>query len=334
MNKVERIEALDWLGSNISNHQDLNAVLDTARFKNGFFSNEFSLLAIENIKSWMAKPVLEDWLLQFPETDNPQKVGLVLAGNIPLVGWHDMMAVFASGHLAFYKPSHSDEILIEWLVSTLCNQFPLAKPYFQKVERMNEVDALIATGSKTTGTHFDYYFRNKPRVIRGSRSSLGFIYGFETEEELVLLCDDVMQYFGMGCRSVTKLLVPVDYDFTNFFKALEKYRYLTDHHKFQNNAIYHKSIFLMNGDPFLDNDILMIRQEKSLYTPPAVVNFEVYHNMEEAKAIVARHMPELQCMVSHMGQFPGTIPFGSAQKPAIQDYADGINTLDFLKSLN
>jgi len=333
MKKEERISALVWLGQTIQSYPELNDALELAKQKNGFFTEEFSRLALNGIVTWLARPVLETWLDGFPEPAVTQKVGLVLAGNIPLVGWHDLMSVFASGNIACYKLSKSDEVLIDFLVNLLCEQFPLASTYFQKAERLNHVDALIATGSKTTASHFDYYFRTKPRLIRGSRSSLGFIYGFENQEELVPLCNDVMQYFGMGCRSVTKLLVPENYDFDLFFKALEKYRYLTDHYKFQNNAIYHKSIFLMNGDPFLDNDILMLRRENSLFTPPAVVNFEVYSSLDEAKQMVQNHKYELQCLVSHRGQFTGSIPFGTAQQPSIIDYADGINTLEFLRSI-
>lgn len=333
MNKQERIDALDWLGHRIADYPDLETILDKAKQRNGFFIPEFSRLALQNISSWMQKEMLDQWLSGVSDLPQKARVGLVLAGNIPLVGWHDLMSVFASGHIACYKPSQADEVLIDFLVNQLCQQFPQAIPYFRKVERLNEVDALIVTGTRTTGNHFDYYFRTRPRLIRGSRSSLALIYGFETEQELSLLCDDVMQYFGMGCRSVTKFLVPQGYEFDSFFRALEKYRYLTGHHKFQNNAIYHKSIFLMNGDPFLDNDILMLREEKSLFTPPAVVNFEVYQTMEEARIIVDQHRPDLQCMVSHKGQYPGSIPFGTAQKPGISDYADGIDTLSFLKSI-
>lgn len=333
MNKSERIAALTWLGLKIQTDSGLENVLERAKQKNGFFTPEFTKLSLDAIGTWLQEKVLAGWLEDFPENLKPKQVGLILAGNIPLVGWHDLMAVFATGHISVYKPSQSDDVLITYLIGLLVEHYPAANSYFIKAERLNDVDALIATGSKATAAHFDYYFRTKPRLIRGSRSSIGFIYGFETEEELSPLCDDVMQYYGMGCRSVSKLLVPEDYDFDSFYKALEKYRYVTDHHKFQNNAIYHKSIFLMNGDPFLDNDILMLRLEKSLFTPPAVVNFEIYHNLEEAKSIVESHRNELQCIVSHQGQFPGSIPFGSAQKPAIDDYADGVSTLDFLREL-
>ncbi len=333
MNKIERIAALSWLGHQIQTDAGLENALEQARQKNGFFTPEFSTLSVQGIGIWLQEKVLSEWLTDFPENPNPKQIGLILAGNIPLVGWHDLMAVFATGHISVYKPSQADDVLISYLIGLLVEKHPDAGSYFIKAERLNDVDALIATGSKATAAQFDYYFRTKPRLIRGSRSSLGFIYGFETEEELSLLCDDVMQYYGMGCRSVSKLLVPEDYDFEPFYKGLEKYRYVTDHHKFQNNAIYHKSIFLMNGDPFLDNDILMLRQEKSLFTPPAVVNYEVYRNLEEAKLMVEAHRSELQCMVSHQGQFPGSIPFGTAQKPAIDDYADGVNTLDFLRKL-
>jgi hypothetical protein len=334
MKKEKRIEALAWLGKEMLSNPEISSVQEKARQANGFFTEEFSTLSLKAIEGWHSESVLREWLKNIPETTRAKNIGLVLAGNIPLVGWHDLLAVFGSGHKAHYKPSQSDTVLIEYLIHLLTGKFHEASEYFIKSDRLNHVDALIATGSKTTATHFDYYFREKPRLIRGSRSSMGFVYGFETKEELEPLCDDVMQYFGMGCRSVTKFLVPEGYDFEPFFLALEKYRYLTDHHKFQNNAIYHKSIFLMNGDPFLDNDILMVRNQKSLFSPPAVVNFETYSSLEEAKKMVEEHRADLQCLVSHQGQFPGSIPFGTAQKPEIEDYADGVNTLEFLAGLS
>jgi len=332
MNLEERINALDWLGSNLENHPGIEDVIINAGHKNPFFTPEFCRLAISGVSSWMKKEVLVSWL-KACENRHPRNIGLIMAGNLPLVGWHDIMTIFATGHRCLYKPSSQDTELPEFLMNLLGSEFPETKDYFQKVERMKGIDALIATGSNATATHFDYYFKDIPRIIRGAKSSLGFIYGFESHEELIPLCDDIMQYFGMGCRSITKILIPEDYDFGPFFSALEKYRHLTNHHRFQNNAIYHKAIFLMNGDPFLENDILVVRENKRLFSPPGVLNFEVYKNLEDAKSIVDSHLNEIQCMVSHLGRFQGSLPFGMAQKPEISDYADGVNTLDFLKLL-
>jgi hypothetical protein len=333
MNKSERIFSLVWLGEKMLTDSDLEGVLDKAHQRNGFFTPEFSLLAIQSIANWLTKSSLEDWLGGVPENSKPHKIGIILAGNIPLVGWHDLMSVFVSGNISLYKPSQADEVLVDYLVGLHTTEFPKSKAFFEKRERLNDAEALIATGSKSTATHFNYYFRNVPRLIRSSRSSLGFIYGFETVAELDPLCDDILLYFGMGCRSITKVLVPEEYDFQNLFLAMEKYRYFANHNKFQNNAIYHQSIFLMNGDEFLHNDLILIRENQSLYSPPSVLHYEVYRSLDHAKEIVEGHRNDLQCMVSHQGQFPGSIPFGEAQKPGIADYADGINTLDFLLSL-
>jgi hypothetical protein len=333
LTKSERIKALSSLGDWIRNHPDLEDILEKARQENAFFIPRFSRNAIESILGWHDTSVLENWLQEIPETTHPKKVGMVLAGNIPLVGWHDLFSVFASGHFACFKTSSQDKVLIEWLLNGLFEIYPESRAYFQKTENLKNAEALIATGSSNTAIHFDFYFRHVPRIIRGSKTSLGVLYGFENEQELELLCDDVMMYFGLGCRNATKLLVPVGYDFGPFFNALEKYRFVTDHHKFQNNAIYHKAIFLMNGTPFTDHDILMLRQDPSLFSPMSVLNYEEYENLEHAAQIIDGHRRDLQCLLSFQGKWEGSVPFGSAQNPGIDDYADGINTLSFLGSL-
>lgn len=335
MKKTERLQALVRLADAVRSDAALPDVFRRASHRNSYFTEEFVNLALEAVLNWNEINRLNAWTAALPEQPvAPKKVGLLLAGNLPLVGWHDVFSVFVAGHIACYKPSQQDEILIDYLISKLQEIAPEAAGYFQKVERLNEIDALIATGSSTTALHFDYYFRHIPRVIRGSKSSLGIVYGFEGKEELRLLCDDVMQYFGMGCRSVTKILVPEGFDFHPFFEALEKYRYLTDHHRYQNNAIYHKSIFLMNGDAFLDNDIVMLRNQESLFSPQGVLHYQYYGSQEELRKILESHKNDLQCFVSAGGQFPGSIPFGKSQQPAIDDYADGINTLEFLAGLS
>jgi hypothetical protein len=335
MKKTERLQALAKLADAVHTDASLPDVLRRAGHRNAYFTEEFVSLALKAVLSWNELSVLEAWSTAVPEqTLGEKKVGLVLAGNLPLVGWHDLLSVFVSGHIACYKPSQHDEILVDYLIAKLVGIAPEAGRYFQKVDRLNEVEALIATGSSNTALHFDYYFRHIPRLIRGSKSSLGIVYGFEAKEELELLCDDIMQYFGMGCRSVTKILVPEEYDFHPFFSALEKYRYLTDHHRYQNNAIYHKSIFLMNSDAFLDNDILMLRHQESLFSPQGVLHYQYYGSQDELKELIAQHKADLQCFVSAGGQYPGSLPFGKAQQPNIDDYADGVNTLAFLGGLS
>jgi len=335
LNKEQRLQALIDLSDLVSGMDNFE-IFENARHRNGFFIQPFCEIALQSILDWKRHDILSQWAAQVAEIQPsaPKKIGVILAGNIPFVGWHDLISIFISGNVAFYKPSSNDEVLIDWLLECLFKVSPDARSYFQKTEQMKGIDSIIATGSTSTATHFHYYFRQIPRLIRGSKSSLGFIFGFENQAELEPLMDDIMQYFGLGCRNVRKILVPEDYDFSIFFQALEKYRFLTDHHKFQNNAIYHKSIFYMNGDSFLDNDILMLRETDSIYAPISVVNYEVYSSLDHAREIITRHESDLQCLVSHQGQLSGSLPFGTAQKPAIDQYADGVNTLDFLLSLN
>lgn len=331
MKKEERKRVLEWLGSEIFRLEGLDDAIAGASHLNPFFTKEFCILSLKAIENWLQPETLGAWMEAEPETSHPSITGLIMAGNLPLVGWHDVMCIFASGNICRFKPSSQDSILPVFLIDSMIRKFPEVSEYFEKSDNMKGIQALIATGSNTSATHFDYYFRAIPRLIRRSRSSLGFIYGFEASEELSLLCDDVMQYFGMGCRSVTKLLVPEGYDFSHFFSALEKYRYLTDHHRYQNNAIYHKAIFLMNGDPFLENDILIPRENNALFSPPGVLNYHFYKNMDEAREIIDGHRADMQCLVSYQAQYEGSIPFGTAQKPGISDYADGSDTMSFLR---
>lgn len=331
MNKEKRTEVLAWLGQEIFRLKGLDEAIVRAGQINPFFTDEFCRLSLRAIETWLQPENIRSWMTTAPESSRPGITGLIMAGNLPLVGWHDVMCIFASGNICRFKPSSQDSVLPVFLIDAIIEKYPQASAYFEKSDNMKGVDAIIATGSSASAVHFDYYFRHIPRLIRRSRSSLGFLYGFETTEELSLLCDDIMQYFGMGCRSVTKLLVPDGYDFGPFFSALEKYRYLTEHHRYQNNAIYHKAIFLMNRDPFLENDILILRENASLFSPPGVLNYQLYENMEDARTIISGHQSDLQCMVSHLGQLPGSIPFGTAQKPGISDYADGADTMEFLR---
>jgi hypothetical protein len=330
MNRNERIEALVALPKLVKNSDLFDFILSRAQIENSFFIPEFLTQALNNVLSWHDEGKLVNWLRAQPEPVKPQKVGLILAGNIPLVGWHDILAVFASGHRVIYKPSTQDQVLVDWFISLLTAHFPSSADYFQKVERLNDIDALIATGSSNTARHFDYYFRHVPRLIRGSKSSLAILYGFESAEQLVPLSDDIFMYFGMGCRNVTKILVPIDYDFQPFMEAMEKYRFLADHNKFINNCIYHKAIFLMNGDPFLENDLLSVREADSIFSPMGVLNYQMYANLDEAKSIIKGHLADMQCLLSHEGQWEGSIPFGTGQIPSLIDYADDLNTLEFL----
>lgn len=333
LRKGERILVLASLPELVRSSENREEILAKAAIENPFFIPRFSSYALEQILGWHNQLLLENWLKDVSDPIDIQKIGLVLAGNIPLVGWHDLMSVFASGHQAVYKPSSQDSVMINWLINLIIKAFPETTLYFKETQRLNDVDALIATGSNQTATHFEYYFRNKPRLIRGSKSSLGIIYGFETQEELTHLADDIMFYFGLGCRNVTHLLVPAGYDFQPFMLALEKYRFFTDHHRYVNNCIYHKAIFLMNSDPFLENDLLIVRPSNRLFSPVGVLHYQEYASLEEARALVAEMEKNIQCIVSHAGQWPDSIPFGKAQSPGIHDYADGINTLEFLQGL-
>jgi hypothetical protein len=281
------------------------------------------------INSFLDPQLLANWAATYGVPDQqsqPKKVGLVMAGNIPLVGFHDFLSVLISGHTAVIKPSSKDEILIKHIVSELIKMDERVSSMVFFAPQLAGLDAYIATGSNNSSRYFDYYFGKFPNIIRRNRTSVAVIDGTETAAELDLLADDIQSYFGLGCRNVTQLFVPTNYDFIPLFTALKKYEHYLDFHKYKHNYDYHLALLIMGNKYYMNNDSLVFAENESPFSPVSQVHYQFYSTPEQLSHL--NQNTDIQCIVGH-----GYIPFGSAQHPSLTDYADGTDTMAFLQAL-
>jgi len=317
---------------------ELSALILNEHHYNAWFTPESVEFAVKSAGGMLNKDNLLDWLNQYPQL-NPgtggKKVGLVLAGNIPLVGFHDVLCVLASGNYALIKSSSQDARLIKHVLKKLTDLEPAFEQQFSFVERLENFDAVIATGSNNTSRYFEYYFGRVPNIIRKNRNSVAVLNGNESNEQLHNLGHDIFDYFGLGCRNVSKLFVPADYRLATFFEAIEPYQPIINHHKYNNNYDYNKSIYLVNRDAHLDNGFLLLKEDKSLISPLAVLFYEYYDNIDSLQNELAAQSEQIQCIVSEAGLNANrqAVAFGQSQRPALWDYADGVDTMDFLTKL-
>jgi hypothetical protein len=338
MNLADRVKAFIELGNLIQKlpPEDLVALHLRASAENSWFTEKSIKESIEGVAKFLNEDSLHKWLsaYSFPAYSKPRKIGVVMAGNIPMVGFHDFLCVLISGNILYAKLSSQDAILIPTIASYLTQIEPKFTPFINFVDRIKEMDAVIATGSDNTARYFEHYFAHTPHIIRRNRTSVAIIDGEETNDELRLLGEDILQYYGLGCRNVAKLYIPENYDFQSFFQAIEPHKGVIDHHKYANNYDYNKSIYLVNKVDHLDNGFLLITENKNLISPISVLFYETYHSKDQLENKISLHLDNIQCIVSKDGWYPNSIPFGCAQKPEVWDYADNVNTLKFLLSLD
>ncbi len=308
-----------------------NIVQQAARM-NPWFVPEYSLRALKSWSVLLGRKNLEAWLAHYSIPDEgfspPRKTGIVMAGNIPLVGFHDLLCVLASGHTAVVKYSADDRMLIPFLLEVLRQVSPEMFSRVINTDRLEDIDAVIATGSNNTSRYFEHYFGRYPHIIRKSRTSVAVLTGEETEDDLRNLGDDIFSYFGLGCRNVSKLYVPRGYDFAAFFRAMESYGGVMQHNKYMNNYDYHSALFLLNNENFLTNNFLLLREHTALATPVSVLHYEAYSSLPDLRETLQGQMDAIQCIVGS-----AYLPFGSAQQPGLLDYADGTDTMKFLLGL-
>jgi len=331
MNLQKRIEILQQLQKYLLNNDaDWQNIKTKASFHNGWFTPEFINLAVNNICSqFLQKEKLEAWAAHYHLDDHigGKNIGIVMAGNIPMVGFHDFLCVFISGHKQTIKLSSKDDILLKHLVSKMEEWEPAIKDHIKFAEILKGCDAYIATGSNNTARYFDQYFSKYPNIIRRNRTAVGILTGTETEEELALLSDDVHQYFGLGCRNITHLYVPAGYDFVPLLRAFDKYKYFEDHHKFKNNYDYQLSIALLNNIFYMTNGSTLLLENDAIFTAISQLNYSFYTDEKILMDRLAGN-EDIQCICCRSG-----IAFGQAQYPALMDYADGVDTMQFLLTL-
>src|SRR5690606_29059246 len=338
ISKEKRIEAFLGFSEFIraaENEAEINEWAESAYRRNNWFVPENVLYALQSIASMLEdRDRLRQWLETYDEVTQPAKIGVVLAGNVPAVGFHDLLCVLISGHKLLVKPSKDDTVLIHLILEKLCELEPALRESIQLVEKINEADAYIATGSDNTARYFEYYFSSKPHIIRRNRVSVAILRGDESEADLHNLCSDILLYFGLGCRNVAQMYVPQGYDFSKLYDQVESYRnYAANHHKYFNNYEYNKSIYLVNREPHLDNGFLILRESDRLTSPLSVVYYKEYHELEEVNEILETNQDKIQCVVSD-GSIGNSVRFGESQQPGLSDYADGVDVMAFLSGLS
>ncbi|PZV87396.1 acyl-CoA reductase LuxC [Algoriphagus aquaeductus] len=335
----ERVSAFIQLGKRISelDSEEKFSLFRKAENQNTWFTFLSLQSALDGISFLIKEENLERWLsaYSFSKNTNPKKVGILMAGNIPGVGFHDLMSVLISGHVACIKLSSSDSVLMKWIIDQLISINPKLEQLISVEEMLKNKDAYIATGSDNSARYFEYYFGKYPHIIRANRTSVAVLTGKETEEELSNLGDDIFQYFGLGCRNVSKLFVQNEEILIRLLQALESRAEVASHHKYHNNYEYNKSIYLVNGDKHLDNGFLILKESQELVSPVGVLYFEKFTTLEDLKLKLTASSPRIQCVIGRDElKIPGVISFGQAQMPAPWDYADGVDTLQFLLGLD
>jgi len=332
MNLQQRIVLLNRLGEYILQDNDnWQATKQKASLQNSWFTPEFIELATQNIaRAFLQKDLLTAWTSQYAipaENTSPKNIGIIMAGNIPLVGFHDLLCAFITGHRQTIKLSSKDDVLIRHLVEQLYQWDETTRSLIAFSEMLKGCDAYIATGSNNSARYFEYYFSKYPHIIRRNRTSVAVLTGEETPEELDKLADDVYQYFGLGCRNVTKLYVPEKYDFVPLLNAFKKYDHLSDFHKYKNNYDYFLAIMLLNKQYYMSNPSILLCENKELFSHISQLNYEYYTNAGQVYGSL-KNNTDVQCIVgrNHIG-------FGKAQQPSLTDYADGIDVMKFLLEL-
>lgn len=337
---AERITLMTQLGQYfLEKSESLQETIHKACQANPWFTEETINLSIHNIAEQMLeKSKLEQWVAPFPSfnenTENAKLVGIVMAGNIPLVGFHDFLSVFISGCRLKIKLSSKDTVLWEAVIELLSQWNPEFTKQVEIAERLNDCDAFIATGSNNSAKHFEYYFQKHPHIIRSNRTSIAILTGNESKADLEKLSDDICNYFGFGCRNVSKIFVPEDYNFEPLIIALDKYAKNIDHNKYKNNYDFQLAIMMLNQVKYMSSQSVLLVPSQSAFAAISVLHYETYKNLEDLKALI--NLDEIQCIVAKEeleNLSLNTIPVGTTQIPSLNDYADGVSILSFLNNL-
>ena len=314
----------------------LKAVVE-AESENPWFTGENILYALQSWACSLEEDKVKRWLEAYPglqQNRQQKKIGLVLAGNIPMVGFHDLLCCLAAGHKVIARQSSDDRKLLPAVIEVLGHYNPeIASRVTFTEGLLKGFDAIIATGSNNTSRYFEYYFGKYPNIIRKNRNGAGVLTGHETGVELQELGKDIFAYFGLGCRNISKLYVPEDYNFNSLLEAFEPFRGSGDHHKYRNNYDYQKSVFLVNNLSFHDNGFVLLKEDTVLSSPISVVHYEYYRDLDEVNRKLMADNDRLQCVVSAEAGARHAIPPGTSQQPELWDYADAMDTMEFLLGL-
>jgi len=278
----------------------------------------------------LRKDTLETWVSKYNLQNVNYKVAIIMAGNFPLAGLHDLICVIITGNKAIIKPSSDDKILINFFVEFLHEEFPETNEIIEIAsEKLGDFDKVIATGSNNTFNYFEYYFRDKSSLLRKNRNSIAVLSGDESENELKLLSDDIFIYFGLGCRNISKIFVPTGYDISQLKNKFNKYNYIINHNKYSNNYNYQKTIKIMNNEVFTDCDYFLMSQSKEINPPISVIYYDYYDDLSQVCDLIKEKRNQIQCIVTNL-QMNNSVRFGEAQDPKLDQYADNSDTINFL----
>lgn len=334
MNFQHAIHILSQLGTFLNEESTKdNPVFTKAYQQNPWFTIEYTKKAIAAWGDQLNTEHLNKWLSVYQDMPQPapKNVVVIMAGNIPLVGLHDLLSILVCGHKAIVKLSSDDTVLMKWVIENIIN---IAPEWADKIEITDErlpknFDAVIATGSNNTNRYFEYYFKTKPSLLRKARTSVAVLTGNETPEDLHKLGEDIFTYFGLGCRNVSKIYVPEGYDIAHFYEGIADFYEHINHNKYANNYTYHKAILLMNLTKHFDNNFLLLKEDTNIASPLGVMFYEQYTNLDELSKTLENNKDQIQCVVSKIS-LNNSVPLGKAQQPELTDYADGVDTVKFL----
>lgn len=345
MHLQDRINAFCTLGEVIQDKTEnpLTAsfwkTVSAAKNYNPWFTQDFCNYSINSIaKNWLNQSALLQWVKNYPQSffnpSSPKRIGVVMAGNVPFVGFHDLLSVLITGNIFIGKVSSKDGGIFQSLIDLLISIEPR---FFEQISitegKLENFDAVIATGSDNSARYFEYYFGKYPNIIRKNRHSLAVLSGDETDEELKGLANDIFLYFGLGCRNVSKVLVPNEYNIETLIKSFEAFKDLINHNKYANNYEYHRAIYLLNRVEHLDNGFVLVKPDETLGSPVGVIYFQYYSSIASVNSMLSSIDSSIQCIVSNISEIDKRIPLGKAQEPELSDYSDGIDTINFLAAL-
>ena len=342
MNREKQISGLAQLGFYINkflevkpeNYNEVDekfaALLRKSEIENSWFTQESQRFALKQWSDLLTEENLNHWLSKYKPSHNSKKVGLILAGNIPMVGFHDVISVILSQHIALIKLSSKDRTILPFLLNKW-QEFSEAELQYEFVEKLQDFDAVIATGSNNTARYLEYYFKDHLSIIRKNRTSIAVLKGDETPEELQLLAEDIFRYYGLGCRNVTRLFIPQDFVIDGLFENFLNFKEIINHNKYANNYEYNRAIYLLNQERFWDNNFVMLKEDEALFSPLSVINFTRYKNIDEVKSFINENEENIQAIVAKPELGLDSIALGEAQNPDLETYADHVDTMQFLE---
>ena len=310
-----------------------NQEIEAAIHYNAWFTKENVLKALDGIALMLSPKKLNDWLKQYDfKKEQEKNIGVIMAGNIPMVGFHDALCILVSGNIMYAKLSSGDKRLLPLLMEVLVQIEPAFQDRIHFIEQLpKDLQAIICTGSNNTSRYFEYYFGKYPNIIRKNRNAVAVLRGTESIEELKKIGEDIFSYFGLGCRNISKIFIPKAYDFDILFQAIYNYKYVIDYHKYANNYDYNKTVYLMGKEKsLLENGFLLLKEDIGIASPVGTLFYEYYEDEEQLNQRLKMDKDNIQCIVSEKKK---DIPFGKSQRPELADYADGVDTMAFLERL-